>query len=175
MKVKVFTLRLDPATGRFDDRELVEFQESREVLDVSEYQFVHERTPTWAVLVRYRDASRPVGSREGEPRKDWRAELDPGAQVLYDSLRDWRATRAHREGAPPYLILTNREMAAVAARRPMTKAALSEIPGIGESKVERFSDELFAIVAAFPPLAGSNAASSVSLGRPQSGTTSHGG
>lgn len=148
MKVRVFTLRLDPATGRFDDRDLVEFQDGREVLEVSEYQFTHERTPTWAILVRYRDGEAPGRRRDGDARKDWRADLDVPARGLYDHLRDWRARRAHRDGMPPYLVLTNRELAAVAARRPASKEALGLIQGIGDSKVERFGAEVLAIVSA---------------------------
>ncbi|MBI5209908.1 MAG: HRDC domain-containing protein [Elusimicrobia bacterium] len=43
-------------------------------------------------------------------RKDWRAELDEGGKRLYDELRLWRGRRARREGMPPYLILSNREL-----------------------------------------------------------------
>ncbi|MBM4394960.1 MAG: HRDC domain-containing protein [Deltaproteobacteria bacterium] len=150
MKLKVFTLRLDPATGRFDDREIVEFQAGKDVLDVSEYQFVHDRVPTWGLLVRYRDAP---GGRDGrgdreEPRKDWRADLDAEAARLYDELRLWRGRQAKRDGMPPYIILNNRELAEVAARRPATLTALREINGVGEAKAERWGEEILAVVAA---------------------------
>ena len=48
MKLKVFTLRLDPTTGAFDSSALEEFCKDREILDVREQFFVHEQTPTWA-------------------------------------------------------------------------------------------------------------------------------
>ena len=148
MKLKVFTLRLDPATGLFDDREVVEFQTDKEVLEVSDYQFTHDRVPTWALLMRYRDAPAAVHGAVQEARKDWRAELDPQAQRLYDQLRLWRGRRSKREGIPPYMILNNRELADVAVRHPQTATALREIQGIGDAKSSRWGDEIIAVLVA---------------------------
>ncbi len=59
MKLKVFTLQMDEETGRFDDAPLQSFMEDerqrREVIDVSDHFFVHEKRPTWALLVSYRE------------------------------------------------------------------------------------------------------------------------
>ena len=61
---------MDGATGKFDDKELVEFQMDKDVLEVSEHFLVHEKTPTLALVLRYRDL--PDGSRpsDGAARKD---------------------------------------------------------------------------------------------------------
>ena len=118
MKVKVITLHAD-ASGRFDDRAMAEFQADKEILDVSEHFYVHERTPTLTLVLSYRDVALP-DDRAFPPKKDWRAELDLEAQRLYDDLRTWRGRRAKREGMPPYLILANRELAALATTRPAT-------------------------------------------------------
>ena len=149
MKLKVFTLQLDPATGCFDDAALTAFVEPREVLSVHEHFFVHEQTPTWALLVCYRDVPRP-GERDrgAESRTDWRAELSDDERPLYDALRKWRTERARREGRPPYVLFTNRQMAEIARRRPDTNAALLEIDGIGEAKVRDWAEEVLAIVRA---------------------------
>ena len=53
MKLRVFTLRMNPATGVFDDKEVSEFQLGKDVIDVSEHFLVHERTPTLTLVVRY--------------------------------------------------------------------------------------------------------------------------
>ncbi|MBI5245271.1 MAG: hypothetical protein HY922_16535 [Elusimicrobia bacterium] len=78
MKLKVFTLRMNPATGIFDDRELCEFQLGKDVLEVSEHFLVHEKTPTLVLVLRYRElpdgASRPPETA----RKDWRAQRGRG-------------------------------------------------------------------------------------------------
>ena len=46
MKLKIFTLRLNPATGLFDEGELVSFQLGKDVIEISEHFLVHEKTPT---------------------------------------------------------------------------------------------------------------------------------
>jgi ATP-dependent DNA helicase RecQ len=149
----VFTLRWDEASGAFDDRAMTEFldreEQPREVLDVSDHFFVHEQRPTWALLVRYRDVPRPGDRRpEHDPRRDHRTDLDARGRATFDQLRAWRGQTARREGLPPYLICTNRQLAEVATRRPATLAELGEIPGLGESKVARFGAELLVLVAA---------------------------
>ena len=149
MKLKVFTLRLDPAAGAFDDRALTEFLESRDVLSVQEQFFVHETVPTWALLVCYRDLVRPGDKeRAAESRTDWRGELAEDEQALFDALRTWRNERAKREGRPPYVLFTNRQMAEIARRRPASAAALREIQGIGDAKVSDWGDEVLGLVSA---------------------------
>lgn len=146
MKLKVFTLRMDPATGTFDDRELVEFQAEREVLDASEHLVTRDGEPVLAIVLRWREASRDT--RSDYPRKEWRAELDEAGQKAYDALRDWRNRASRRDGLPPYLILTNREVAEVVAKRPGSLAALRDVPGFGEAKCSRWGAEILAVLAA---------------------------
>lgn len=55
MKLKIFTLRLNPATGLFDEGELMSFQLGKDVIDVSEHFLVHEKTPTLLMVLRYRE------------------------------------------------------------------------------------------------------------------------
>lgn len=53
MKLKIFTLRLNPVTGFFDDGELVNFQLGKDVIEISEHFLVHEKTPTLLLVLRY--------------------------------------------------------------------------------------------------------------------------
>lgn len=89
MKLKIFTLRMNPATGEFDDAELAAFQSDKDVLELSEHFLTHEKTPTLVRVLQYRETSAAARQTPEAERKDWRAE---------------------REGIPPYLILNNREM-----------------------------------------------------------------
>jgi ATP-dependent DNA helicase RecQ len=152
MKLKLFTFRFSAEAGGFDDRALVEFLAEREALSVSDHFFVHEQVPTWALLVSYRDVPRAGDPRPAtEPRLDWRAELPEEARGLFDALRAWRNERARREGRPPYVLLTNRQMADVARARPGTLTALRAVPGLGEAKAASLGPDLLAIVASLPP------------------------
>jgi superfamily II DNA helicase RecQ len=152
MKIRTFTLQLDPATGRFDDRELQEFLQHRQALDVSEHFFVHERIPTWALLVSYRETEQAgTGARRKGPRPDPAADLSAEDRPLYDALRHWRNERAKREGRPAYVLFTNRQMADIARRRPDGLSSLEEIPGIGEGRARDLGEEVLALVRSQPP------------------------
>ena len=154
MKLRIFTLRLDPATGKFDDKDLAEFQLGKDIIEVSEHFLVHEKTPTLALVLRYRDL--PDGGRQPQDagRKDWRAELDEPGKRIYDELRLWRGRKAKREGMPPYLILNNRELAELAVKKPASIAKLREIDGIGEAKSQRWGEEILAVVAKLAEVGG---------------------
>ncbi len=154
MKARIFTIPWDDGACRFDDGELRGFFDQdgcdREAIEIKDHFFVHERRPVLAVMVAYResrDMRRPA--RDGELRKDWRAELDAREKALYDEVRTWRARTAKRDGIPPYLILTNRQAAQVAARRPATSADLRTIEGFGEAKSSRWGEEILVLVSAF--------------------------
>jgi superfamily II DNA helicase RecQ len=152
MKLKVFTLRLDPASGVFDDSELQSFLEHREALDVSEHFLVHERVPTWALLVSYRDVD-PLHGMTRSPKKKWdpTAALSAEDRPLYEALRQWRNERAKRDGRPAYVLFTNRQMAEVAGVRPANLTALEAIEGIGEGRVRDLGEEVLALVGSHPP------------------------
>ncbi len=151
MKLKSFALRLDPASGALDDREMTEFLADKQVLSVHEHFLVHEHTPIWLILVTYREEPRP-GERDyrSERRRDWGALLADDERPVYDAVRRWRNERAKREGRPPYLLLTNHHVFDVVRARPETSGALLGIEGIGEAKVRDFGDELPALLRELP-------------------------
>ncbi len=63
---------------------------------------------------------------------------------LFDALRDWRRERAKEQGVPPYVIFHDSTLRAVAFRKPDTLSALSQIDGIGDTKLERHGESLLA-------------------------------
>ena len=147
MKLKVFTLRPDPATGAFDDEELVSFVAEHDAIAVDEHFFVHDGAPRWALLVHYRDE---VHSRRsfapGEPARDWREELASDETPVYEALRAWRNNRARREGRPAFVLFSNRQLADIARSRPATLAALREVAGVGDARVRDYGDQVLAVV-----------------------------
>jgi ATP-dependent DNA helicase RecQ len=74
-----------------------------------------------------------------------RAALAPDEQMTYDRLRTWR----NGEGVPPFVLLTNRQLAELSRKRPATIAQLREVPGIGEAKAGRYGRDLLALLV--PP------------------------
>ena len=66
--------------------------------------------------------------------------------ALYDALRDWRAGRAKELGQPAYCVFTDATLAAIAEQRPGSVAALVTIPGIGQSKLDKFGEDVLGLV-----------------------------
>lgn len=138
---------MDLATGKFEDRELSEFQMDKDVIEVSEHFLVHEKMPTIILVLHYRDLPNDARRAPQDARKDWRSELDSDGKKIYDELRLWRGRKAKREGMPPYLILNNRELAELAMRRPISITKLREINGIGEAKSARWGEEILSLLS----------------------------
>lgn len=80
------------------------------------------------------------------PLEQLRAEFSAEQQVLFDLVRRWRARTAHDEGAPAYVVLTNRQLVEIVRQRPHSKAALGSIHGLGDKKVARYGEQLLALL-----------------------------
>jgi DNA helicase-2/ATP-dependent DNA helicase PcrA len=67
--------------------------------------------------------------------------------VLFDRLREWRRARASADSLPAYVVFHDATLAEIAERKPRDWADLAAVPGIGPAKLERYADEVLAIVA----------------------------
>jgi DNA helicase-2/ATP-dependent DNA helicase PcrA len=66
---------------------------------------------------------------------------------LFDALKEWRRDRAKADGVPAYVVLHDSHLQAIAEERPTSLVTLGRCPGIGPTKLERYGDEIVAIVA----------------------------
>jgi DNA helicase-2/ATP-dependent DNA helicase PcrA len=66
---------------------------------------------------------------------------------LFDALRRWRKERAARDGVPAYVVFHDSTLAAIAERSPRTRAGLLAVSGIGPAKLERYGDEVLALLS----------------------------
>jgi DNA helicase II / ATP-dependent DNA helicase PcrA len=62
-------------------------------------------------------------------------------------LRAWRSDAAKQASVPAYVVLNDAELAGIAASRPRTLAELSRCKGIGPNRLERWGDELLAVLS----------------------------
>lgn len=76
-------------------------------------------------------------------------EMDGEQQILFERLKRWRNEQAKEENVPGYLVFSNATLARVAHNYPDTLDSLAKIKGIGEVKMNRYSDNLLDIVTAF--------------------------
>ena len=112
------------------------------------------------------DAARPVLKGETaltlrrqtvrSKSKGVRVSRTPGAEQsslaesdapLFEKLRLWRTQQAREQNVPAYVILHDRTLAEIATLRPDSHDALLAVPGIGQSKAERYGESLLAVVA----------------------------
>jgi DNA helicase-2/ATP-dependent DNA helicase PcrA len=70
------------------------------------------------------------------------------AGPLFDRLREWRRKRAQADGVPAYVVFHDRTLAEIAERKPKDWADLAGIAGVGPAKLERYADEVLAVISA---------------------------
>jgi DNA helicase II / ATP-dependent DNA helicase PcrA len=74
----------------------------------------------------------------------------PTAGPVFDRLKAWRRARAQADGVPAYVVFHDATLAAIAERKPGSRVQLSQVPGVGPAKLERYADEVLALVASAP-------------------------
>jgi DNA helicase-2/ATP-dependent DNA helicase PcrA len=65
---------------------------------------------------------------------------------LAEQLRAWRRKRAEADGVPAYVVFNDRTLAALSERQPQSRGELLAVEGIGPSKLDKYGDELLALL-----------------------------
>jgi RecQ family ATP-dependent DNA helicase len=150
---RVGLIRLEDAIFSSDDKEIPYRKASltRNGYDVKEDQ------PVALVMKRSMIESPPARQKDGarsRPRKPDTAPapssaenlspepLAPETRALEEQLRLWRQAEAKSRGLPPFLVLSNRTLRAIALARPTTTAMLLSVAGIGAAKAEQYGAEI---------------------------------
>jgi DNA helicase-2/ATP-dependent DNA helicase PcrA len=71
----------------------------------------------------------------------------PTDEPLMAELRAWRSARAADDGVPAYVVAHDALLAALAEERPASPAALRRVRGMGPAKLERYGEQILAILA----------------------------
>ena len=79
---------------------------------------------------------------------DWASSLEPATARIFEALRSERGRLAREQGVPPYVIFHDSTLIALASRRPRTMSDLTDIPGMGLKKIERYGAAVLAVMAA---------------------------
>lgn len=148
LELRLVTVSFDTESGAFPAEPLADVP--GEVVSVVEHFFFHDGVPRLLLVVQYHRPEERGGRIRGRSARkaDPRQELNPDEAALYDRLRVWRRGRAEADGVPPYVVLNNRELAAVARHRPTSLATLREVEGIGQNKAQRYGPDLLRVIAA---------------------------
>jgi ATP-dependent DNA helicase RecQ len=65
-------------------------------------------------------------------------------------LRRWRAETARAASVPAYVVFHDSTLAAIAVARPTSLAELLRVPGVGDSKLSKYGEEVLQILSAEP-------------------------
>ncbi len=96
------------------------------------------RMPTLAASRSQRDAT------ERNPAKAIVNELD---RELFEALRLKRMEVARKQNLPPYIIFHDKTLIELAALRPKSRAAMANVPGVGEAKLDRYGPAFLSVIA----------------------------
>src|SRR4051812_38036502 len=99
----------------------------------------------WALCFTYvRFTNRLPSDRRG--KIDYREVLSEADFAVFARLRALHKVLAEREGVPAYALFTNEQLAEMVQRRTRTLAALREINGVGEARVEKYGKEFLGVL-----------------------------
>jgi len=98
----------------------------------------------------------PADDPPAAPRREVPSPRRTAAPVVDDSpaatrarqlLRDWRRQRAATDAKPAFTVFADTTLEAIATVLPASLDELGAVKGIGPAKLERFGDEILAVVA----------------------------
>lgn len=145
MKQKFFAIpALAPEPA---ETELNQFLSSHRIAHL-EKQFVAAGNESfWSICVTWleQEGSLTALNAKRPPKTqkvDYKEVLNDADFVLYARLRDWRKKMAEQDGIPAYGVFTNEQLAQIVQQRLTSKAALLEVEGIGQARVERYGASL---------------------------------
>ena len=77
---------------------------------------------------------------------EWRAELTPEQEAVFDELRAWRGATAKEQGVPAYVVFHDATLRAIAVTAPATLGELAAINGVGESKLAKYGEGILGVL-----------------------------
>lgn len=96
----------------------------------------------WAFCVEWLEGENGLENWKRKPRVNWREKLEPGAFARFAALRERRKEIASQEGIPPYMIMTDAQMADAAKPEVLTLDDLRKIDGFGDARIRKYGDKL---------------------------------
>lgn len=72
---------------------------------------------------------------------------------LLDALKAWRLVKSRELSVPAFVVFSDNTLTAIAEQHPQDNRGLVAIPGIGAKKLERFGEDVLAVVRGEHPVA----------------------
>jgi DNA helicase-2/ATP-dependent DNA helicase PcrA len=71
----------------------------------------------------------------------------PYDEELFELLRSWRKEQADAQSVPAFVVFSDATLEALAEVKPADRQALLQINGIGAAKLERYADDVLAVLS----------------------------
>ena len=113
----------------------------------------------WIQLLEVAGALQPFESEDGfkllravpnaeVPAIGRAASTGPADEGLFERLRAWRLERARTDEVPAYVVLHDATLRELATAKPTSPADLAGVKGFGPAKLERYADDVLAVISA---------------------------
>ncbi len=130
--------------------ELNAFIASHRVVHIERRWIEQGNQSAWAFCIEYVLTPSPLHgnskSQLSRNRVDYKTILSPDEFTVFSRLRNLRKELSQQEGVPVYALFSNEQLAQMVQRRCSSRVDLLGIEGIGEAKVEKYSEKLLAIL-----------------------------
>jgi DNA helicase-2/ATP-dependent DNA helicase PcrA len=97
-------------------------------------------------VARCRECSQPLGTAAEKKRGRCAHHPVRYDEGLFERLKTWRLERARDDEVPAYVVFTDATLELIAEHKPKNEGALRAINGVGPSKIERYGDDVLALV-----------------------------
>lgn len=99
--------------------------------------FIKQRKSIPLRLPRKQEPSASSGKRHSSAAAE-KILLNPEDHALFENLKALRLKLAKEQNLPPYVIFHDKTLIAMAAQRPLYRDSLAQIPGVGQSKLDKY-------------------------------------
>lgn len=148
MNVKIITLSFNTVSREFDDAEFSEFIVNKEILSVSEHFFIKNDSPYLTLIIKHLHSEKSmIPESKNRPKVDesWKEQLKESDLGIFNILREWRFKRSKKDGLPPYVLFTNKQLAQIVLTKPQSLTELASVDGVGKAKVEKYGQDILEI------------------------------
>ena len=117
------------------------FLRSHRVLQVERHAF----EGGWGFCVEWMDGTSSSSGSENwrkTPRIDYKEILSVDEFERFSRLRERRKKISQEDGVPPYMVMTDAQLAEIAKMENPQISALERIEGVGMARVEKFGERL---------------------------------
>ena len=95
-----------------------------------------------------RPGDTPRPGPAGDATNGSRSNGDGPDDELFERLRAWRLERSRADEVPAYVVLHDTTLRELAAAQPRTATELACVSGFGPTKIERYGDDVLAVISA---------------------------